>query len=783
MSQTPASDGFSSIPAKFNAWQTKAAYEKLFVHTDQSFYLAGEILWFKLYAVDGTTHQPIDISKIACVQVLDSNNLPVLQARVALERATGNGSFFLPFSLTTGNYKLRAYTNWMKNFGPDYFFEEPITIVNTLKPLPNAAKTKSGGFHVAFFPEGGNLVKGLPTRVAFQVTDENGRGASCTGAILNANKDTLATFQTLRSGIGSFLFTPPAGPAPTAIIHLHDGQTLSSALPPAYDRGLVMNVTEKDNQLQVTIHSSGYPPGNVYLFVQAAQTIRLAREARLASDTAVFLIDRSLLGEGINQFTLFDAGRQPVCERLYFSRPASPLSITAKTDKAQYGTREKVTLELSAADPSPATDSSSASLSLAVYRLDPLHPPTEINIFNYLWLLSDLKGMIESPETYFTTKGESADRALDNLMLTHGWRRFRWPDILDDRSPPLPYPPEYIGHLITGRLTDRQTGLPLPGRIAHLSIPGINFHFGSAQTDSAGKFFFDVPHFYGPAGIVIHSGEAKDSLCKAEVFNPFSDQYSDRRFPPAQLQGDPSGLTDHSIGMQVQNVYSGDSLRLVRKPPQDSVPFFGKPDHSYLLDNYTRFTTMEDVLREYVREMNVDHAYGRQHVRMLNEPARQPFDDNADLILLDGIPVPDDKILLYDPLKIKKIDIVSRQYFQGPSVFDGIASFTTYNGDHPGFDLDPRSLSIDYEGLQLKREFYSPVYTTPQSQDTPQPDFRTLLFWSPTIETTAHSKKEYVFYTSNLPGNYIAVIQGITQDGRAEVKNVYFTVSQVADTH
>jgi hypothetical protein len=93
-SQSPASDGFRSIPASFNAWQAKAVHEKLFVHTDQTFYLAGEILWFKLYAVDGSTHKPLGISKIAYVEVLDSNSRPVLQAKVALERAAGNGSFF-----------------------------------------------------------------------------------------------------------------------------------------------------------------------------------------------------------------------------------------------------------------------------------------------------------------------------------------------------------------------------------------------------------------------------------------------------------------------------------------------------------------------------------------------------------------------------------------------------------------------------------------------------------------------------------------------------------------
>ena len=108
-------------------------HEKIFVHTDKSFYLAGELLWFKIYQADGYLNLPIDISKVSYVEVLSNDKKPVLQAKISMTSGTGSGSFFIPPSMPSGNYLLRAYTNWMKNFEPDLYFEKTITIVNPLK--------------------------------------------------------------------------------------------------------------------------------------------------------------------------------------------------------------------------------------------------------------------------------------------------------------------------------------------------------------------------------------------------------------------------------------------------------------------------------------------------------------------------------------------------------------------------------------------------------------------------------------------------------------------------
>src|SRR5438105_7774273 len=152
-SQTRAQDTYSIIQSRFNQYRQKALQEKMYVHTDKNFYLAGEIIWFKVYNVDGSPHQPVDLSKVAYLEILDKDNKPVMQAKIALKKGKGDGSFYLPASINSGNYRLRAYTNWMKNFSSDFYFEKQVSIINSLKTLTTPAADTAITYHAAFFPE------------------------------------------------------------------------------------------------------------------------------------------------------------------------------------------------------------------------------------------------------------------------------------------------------------------------------------------------------------------------------------------------------------------------------------------------------------------------------------------------------------------------------------------------------------------------------------------------------------------------------------------------------
>ena len=246
----------SSIIDQFRNYSTKAVQEKLFLHTDKEFYVAGELLWFKVYYTDGSYHKPMALSKIVYTEILNEKNESVLQATIALEPGQGNGSFYLPTTLATGNYSIRAYTRWMKNFDEEYFFEKKITIVNTLKNPELAKPGDTVGVSINFFPEGGNLVAGIQSRIGFEITDGPGTENTSQGYILDKSGDTVVAFRPLKFGIGSFDFTPETGNAYKAVIVFSDGRVVNKALPEIFNVGYVMRVTEiNPDQIAIIIKS------------------------------------------------------------------------------------------------------------------------------------------------------------------------------------------------------------------------------------------------------------------------------------------------------------------------------------------------------------------------------------------------------------------------------------------------------------------------------------------------------------------------------------------------
>ena len=773
------SNTFQSVLAQFNQFNQEALPEKLFLHLDRPAYVSGETMWFKVYYVDGLRHQPLNLSKLAYVEVLNQEQQAVLQGKIALQAGTGNGSFNLPTDLASGNYTVRAYTNRMKNFSPDYFFEKQVTIINTTTHPGPKEKADSTAFAVTFFPEGGNLVQNIPGKVAFKVTDKSGRGVAAEGTLVDEQGKTITTFKTLKFGMGSFTFTPTSQTPYTAVLKLASNQTIRRTLPRVFAEGYVLHLDDTDPaklnftvQAKITDLNEG-----VYLLGHARGSVAVSEAIRLNNGQATFVLDKKSLTAGITHFTLFNAANKPVCERLYFIRPTTDLTITTQTDKPTYEARDKVSLQVGTS--LPAGTPAASNLSLAVYRLDSVAALTPADINSYFWLSSDLRGTIENPGYYFAPADAQTREATDNLMLTHGWSRFRWEDILNSTPVALSYMPEINGHFVRGRVTNAQNGTPVAGINTYLAFPGRNIRFYNTISKENGEFLFEVKDAFGPKELVAQTNTTQDSIYHIEVFSPFIDKYSSRPVVPFQLsEGLKEVLASRNLQMQVQNAYYAKFKNNYKLPALDTLAFYGKPDESYLLDKFTRFKVMEEVMREYVPGVMVRIRKDGFHFLVADRTNKVFFPQNP-LVLLDGVPVFDiDKIMAFDPLKIKKLDVVTRRYFQGPQTFEGVVSYTTYGGDLGGFALDTRALVQEYEGMQLQREFYAPSYDSPALRQSRLPDYRNLLYWNPTIISQDNTPQSLQFYTGDQAGKYIIVVQGMAADGSAGSSITTFEVKQ-----
>ncbi|MBE9465297.1 hypothetical protein IEE83_25740 [Dyadobacter sp. UP-52] len=774
-------NNLSEIEKKFQLFSQKAIQEKLYLHLDRSFYVVGETIWFKAYDVNGASNQLMDLSKIAYLEVMDKEQNAVIQTKFSLSGGKGNGSLIIPSSVVSGNYKVRCYTNWMKNFSSDYFFETTISVVNPfVKFDPNPDEKQEIAYDIQFFPEGGQLVRNVESKIGFRAVASDGKGINFNGVLVNQNNDTLVRFSPRKFGIGNFMFKPVAGNEYRILIKDSKGKINAYKLPEVQEQGYIMQVKDSTANLVKVIVTAQTEnsESNVSLFVHAHQANIYSETKPLTSGKAVFVLEKNKIGEGINQITIFNASGKPVSERLYFKRPAKDFIVDGKVSKQEYNTRDKVIMDLTTN--SDATIAEMSNLSVSVFLADSIQNDDQENISSYLYLSSDLKGNVESPEYYAQRNSNEIDSDLDNLMITQGWRRFKWDDVFSKTPVTYANLPEFDGHFIYGKVFNTISNEPASGINTYLAAPDFPARLYFSQSDATGAIRFEVKEFFGPKEITIQTNLSLDSTYRFEMANPFSKQplkvglksfFFDKKLENQLLR--------RTVNMQTGNSFLPKIYKENKYVFSDSIAFFGAPDEKYFLDDFTRFPTMEEVMREYVRGVMVRRRQKEFHFRMVDKLFPQTIFNTDPLILLDGIPVFNtDKIMAFDPLKVKKIELMNAHYYLGWGDFTGIVSLSTYRGDLAGFEMDPRVLVLPYEGAQIKREFYEPKYDTQVKLQSRVPDFRNLLHWAPDIDTDVQGKAQLSFYTSDQPGRYRVIIQGITKTGLAGSKTFSFEVTR-----
>ena len=667
----------------------------------------------------------------------------------------------------------------MQNFDPAYFFSAPVDILAAVRPAaeaPPAAPT-AAAYDAQFFPEGGALVQGLTSKIGFKVTDRQGRGVAARGVVVDQAGQQVTTFTTLRFGMGSFELTPAPGPAAyTAVLTLNSGETLRQALPAAQTFGYTLRLLdETPTQLRLLVRVAPALPTSVLLLQHTRQLPPVLSQQPLVNGATEFRVDKAALAGGITHFTLFTADRQPICERLYFKVPAQ-LAVRAQAPAA-YGPRQRVELALRTATPQGQT--TPANLSVAVYHLDSLMAAEPApTIAPYLWLTSDLRGRVEQP-AYYLSAAPDAAAAADNLLLTQGWQRFAWAQVLAPTSVTPTYAPELHGPLVQGTVFTRGTDAPQGKVPIYLASPGKNGRLYNDVSRPDGTVLFEMKDFYGPRELVVQPNNEVDSAYYVTLQSPYATAYPPSAALTAPLPGiNEPALTQRYLQRQLLATYYPDRQIRTHRPPADTATFYGRPNHSYQLDEYTRFKTMEEVMREYVRGVTVRNRKGRFHFLLYNKIADNTFKDDP-MVLLDGVPIFNlNTVMALDPLKVKQVDVITAQYVQGQLTYPGLVSYTTYQGDLQGLPLDARALLQTYEGLQIPRAFYAPAYATAAEQQSRLPDFRDLLYWNPEVNTGPNGTQQLSFYTSDQPGRYRVVVQGLSADGLAGSASFVFEVKK-----
>lgn len=339
----------------------------------------------------------------------------------------------------------------------------------------------------------------------------------------------------------------------------------------------------------------------------------------------------------------------------------------------------------------------------------------------------------------------------------------------------LKFIPEYEGEIIKGKIipVNPSQKNDISGHSVFISFPGRNGELYSSKSGANGEVEFFTDNVYGQRECVLEV-VAKDTTQKytVELMDPFLHP----KITPAEklilLPVYEKSLQERSIGMQLSRRYAADSLFTSSEPLHN--PLFSDKKKRYMLDDYTRFPVMEEVIIEYVYELKTRKTNNGAQllVRWENDLNSNEYAREHTLALVDGIPVFDHKkILDLDPLKIKSLEIFGDKYFIGNLSYTGIASFNTYTSDYSGLKFDKSVRIIDFEGAKP----YS-VMNGKEFENIKYPDFRSTILWEPIINIPASSVKKQLFRTSLIAGTYKIVVQGTTDTGEPLFAEKYFEV-------
>lgn len=804
--------------------------EKIYLHIDKTFYTAGDDLWFKVYLVDADSHKPEALSKVVYVDII-SPLLEILSTKIIkIDEGCGNGDFNLPIDLVSGEYTVRAYTTYMRNFDDAFFFRKKIYLKQVIQIISEPRDTIQESIiagntnlnteipkpDVQFFPEGGYLVCGFLNQIGIKALGPDGKGIDVSGVIFDSSGKEISEFSTLKFGLGVAKMVPFKGESYKANI-LYNGIEYFYDLPNALSNGAVMQVNEEEDFYNVIIHSSlKNEVGNFTFISTQKNNVVSVTEIPYSDVGKKLIVQKDIFNEGIAQFTLLDKNKIPLCERLFFIEDIDfDLKVNLLPSKKEYGKRELVELDFSAEQ--SFYKMPEAKMSVAVAQMQAMPENFALDIKSQLLLKSELKGEIEQPGYYFYSDDPQRKKVLDLLMMTQGWRRYIWNEPLKTNVPELNFPIE-TGLRFEGRISSFYNRRKQKEAVISLTCNN-NDEFSQFETDAdkQGHFKFENIVFWDSTSVVIQAKDDKGKDSSSE--NPGNYYIKMDPLPP------PIELADRNFNDSISEIFNNNyPLSSLSMSEIDSL--FAVKDGSILLDEilvpakkieritkkrllykeptrYVDFEELRDVSAAsnlfYILEGRIPGFSGsvqnaREYTSAQDEQGtlsglkskigeNSPQSKGDILYLLDGFPVSKETILSIPISEIHFVDWLKgtkTNIFGAAGVNGVLAVYTLDAEDMLDFTESKERngiISFIHPGFSRPREFYVPVYTKNDSNQERQ-DNRSTLYWNPTLKLDEQGNSKVSFYTSDLPATYKVVLEGISAEGEIINSETFFEVKE-----
>lgn len=728
--------------------------EEIELNTDREIYFNGEQIHFNAtYLINNAKTKPA-LSNVLYIELIEcANNKPIVQKKYQIIDFNVNSKITVPFNINSGNYMLRAFTQYQRNLPGFKYSYKLITLLNPgYDPLSSNKQINVDSIYIA--PEGGYLIDNLKNTVVIHIP-EKFISDSTNYYIKDQNNTILSELTPNATGIMQTEMVFKSALKYHFEISTKANDIVTTAFPTIKQKGIQTSLSMAPYNVNYKIQNRGLDQNSTLkLSVLSSKFIELLTQTiNLTDEETDISISKNQLASGLNYFVLTDEHGIKNINSCYIANNCNTVDIT--TTKDTYEPQEIVDIQATINEIShlPVT-------SVSVTREGTLLTDHEYNKGLYTIHPILLENYLKRCSTI---DPELTDQLL--ILTDNHMKKEQLGQFLINSSKSLDYIPEIRSLTITGVLRNKVTKEPVANHKVYLSVLFNNPQLHIYTTRDNGEFIFSLNNVYAKNDIYLCSENPTSAEDEYELLikSSFPSDIPDFSTIPLFINKNNMDIikqmyNNAQIQQKFQSNTEGNDIK------NNISGIFNLNDNKLTIDpdKYVDFESMEELFYEIVPNVIVKKDNNDYFFKVLDENDYMLI--GTPLILVDHIPVfSTNKIMKLNPAQIEKIEVIYKPYILGSHKINGIVMLTTNTENFAEIKLPQSSTFLEYEALELqdnRSEFESKISET----DSATPDFRTTLYWNPNLEFNAN-EKHFQCKASYSKGTYNIIIVGFDSEG------------------
>lgn len=761
--------------------------EQSFIVTDRSLYKTGESVWLRVFLLRSASQRMSKVSKNLFIELVNEKDSVFSTLLLDVQTGLLSAKLHLGQSLPSGFYWIRAYTRYMAEVETNKIATDPIYVVNASALNDNGSRViRKGNYNpdnisMQLFPEGGFLMTGASSTVAFHIIDGKKDPVAISGFVTDNRDSTITSFTSDNNGLGKFEFFPTRGRQYKTVL-FWNGREMTYPLPPYnFFAGQLSIINEPGGQrkIRVLMEDSVYKK-NIKTYL-----VGIAKDSLCFASVGTGMYEVQIPAEkfpgGIATFYLFDERLQLLSERsVYFK---NNLIIKSGLDKTVYKKRDKADLSLSITDaqghPLPA------SLSIAIVDSSLIQPVNTLNIVSDYFENND---QLSSGNWWLAKTDELTDQQMDILMMA---RNKSYRDIMYRTNKPAFYSDGDSLLYIRGNAFYTKEK-PAANKIATLLSKAANLAYDVDTTSDAGRFVFPLTDYPDSTRFLIQVSSTKGTVENADItLDKLKFPQVNTGLPKEKFTVRPAAVNNYlRVYPDTLNGIKGDELAAVtvkgykKKEPNYDVSKRVSPD-SKIITSTDIGNGVNSVSNALLRVPGVQLVNGYV---VFNGLARLsgPNASTEPVVFVDGAQVflggpgisTVSPVLNYldmlNPNDVSFIEVLTGAQGQAYGVRggNGVILINSRNSVDGPAGNTPNSFLV--RGYHTPPGFIMPDYNNSKMKAARFNDIRSTLYWNPSVLTDENGRVDISFFTSDITANYKVIITGITSRGDVVNKEISF---------